>query len=739
MSRSPAGQIDSRTEHRFARVLRAADSFWGSLLLCLVFSTVMMFNCVFPLNAVWAADGIVEPDCAQMIWNLWHVNEAVTSGHNPYASTLIYYPAGAPNLSHHSLAAGFFPVTFLVKKMSGASPLYPLYAYRILILLCFMLLLHSSYRLLRELDCSAWAAAIAAVAYSFADFFMEHIAHLNMLAGFFIPLTALSLVRLYRQPERVLNIIKTALLLSCAIYFTEFTLYIHLGLLLVLLLLLLTKERQALMMKLRLAGRPRLLAGLAIYTLIITPFVALLLADDFIKPPASEIAFYSANLAGFFAPNPVRTPLYGQLFAGLGARIKSGIGGYEVFTSFVLMGGAALALWKSKRRAVRVAAIAALFFYVLSLGPTLKVLGAETNIPLPYNLLMRLPPFDANRTPSRFVVMGLFFLMIVAACGLTWLHRALIERRGKRWSSVFMLLIFVWATLEAYSPTPRQQSIEAPPNMEEIVAGPILNLPLLEADGYALFLQLFHRQPISTGYLARSSERRRAQFEAFRRVFAEGGARLCDEAERMGFRNVVIAPAVYWSRYAPLRVPLDLSQCRLNVVDMNRQEGSANEPDESARVVLPPQPLSFPLARGKTLIELSQAQADAFLWYGWSGREMFSRWTEQRRAAVVFALEELSPATLRVKLASYLAPGKLPAQRVKMSLNGEALTTLMLNDPSPQVYSIELPRSLLRERNVLVFELPDAQSPKQLGVGEDLRLLGINVQWLELTMESAGQ
>jgi hypothetical protein len=62
-------------------------------------------------------------------------------------------------------------------------------------------------------------------------------------------------------------------------------------------------------------------------------------------------------------------------------------------------------------------------FFVLSLGPTLKIFGTETGIPMPYSVLMKVPPFDSGRTPVRFVVVGMFFLMIVAAVGLS--HRTL--------------------------------------------------------------------------------------------------------------------------------------------------------------------------------------------------------------------------------------------------------------------------------------------------------------------------
>ena len=89
----------------------------------------MVYYAIFPLNAVWQTNGIVEQDCAQWMWNLWSVNEAITSGQNPYASKLIYFPIGVANLSHQAISVGFFPVTFLVKTVSGGAPLYPLYTY----------------------------------------------------------------------------------------------------------------------------------------------------------------------------------------------------------------------------------------------------------------------------------------------------------------------------------------------------------------------------------------------------------------------------------------------------------------------------------------------------------------------------------------------------------------------------------------------------------------------------------
>ena len=69
---------------------------------------------------------------------------------------------------------------------------------------------------------------------------------------------------------------------------------------------------------------------------------------------------------------------------------------------------------------------------------------------------------------------------------------------------------------------------------------------------------------------------------------------------------------------------------------------------------------------------------------------------------------------------------------VKIKVNGQLIASMTLNEPESKVYSVLAPSSLLRENNVLTFELPDADSPHYLGVSNDTRLLGINVQWIKL-------
>src|SRR4051794_34905104 len=285
-----------------ASLSRLADNRWLMLVACALFTTGMIYNWIFPLGALFYTRGIDGNDCGQMTWNLWHTNEAISNGRNPFFASELFYPGGV-HLAHHTLAAGFFPLTFLVKHLSGGDPMYPLYTYRLIPLICFTLLLYFSFWFLRELAVTRLAALAAAIGYSFSHFYMAHIIHINHLAGFLIPLIGLLAVRAYRAPRR--NLLLLAFVAGVSVYFTEFTLYVYLTImLLVLAMLAFSDLRRDLMMKVRTAGAGNLVASMAIFVLLVGPFVFMLLSDQAMKPGAVQASIWSGNLAGFVIPDP---------------------------------------------------------------------------------------------------------------------------------------------------------------------------------------------------------------------------------------------------------------------------------------------------------------------------------------------------------------------------------------------------------------------------------------------------
>src|SRR5207249_6306348 len=122
---------------------------------------------------------------------------------------------------------------------------------------------------------------------------------------------------------------------------------------------------------------------------------------------------------------------------------------YETFIGFPSLIFALAGVIVAHKRFVRVSAVLSLVFFILSLGPTLKVLGTDTGVPLPYSLLMRVPPFDFARTPVRFMIIGMFFLMIMAAGGFTLIQNRL---RGRPTRVFFVVAVLLWTVSEAYVP-----------------------------------------------------------------------------------------------------------------------------------------------------------------------------------------------------------------------------------------------------------------------------------------------
>lgn len=159
------------------------------------------------------------------------------------------------------------------------------------------------------------------------------------------------------------------------------------------------------------------------------------------------------------------------------------------------------------------------------------------------------------------------------------------------------------------------------------------------------------------------------------------------------------------------------------------------QPQFLAGWVPQPLPREFPPAAG--FIDFATTDADKYLWYGWSGKEDRFRWTDGKEAALVFSLGEVTDTLLDVKLGPFLPKGKLTEQRVRIIVNGREVSTLVLTEEGAGEYKVLLPKSLLRDKNLLVFRLPDANSPRALGIGDDPRQLGIAIHWLQLQPQAA--
>ncbi|OLE54120.1 MAG: hypothetical protein AUG51_09815 [Acidobacteria bacterium 13_1_20CM_3_53_8] len=162
-------------------------------------------------------------------------------------------------------------------------------------------------------------------------------------------------------------------------------------------------------------------------------------------------------------------------------------------------------------------------------------------------------------------------------------------------------------------------------------------------------------------------------------------------------------------------------------------------PQFLAGLIHPPLPQKFPAVEVDSRIDFTRKSADPFLWYGWSHEEGEYRWSDGREAALIFGLNRTSDLTLKIRTGAFLAQGKLFQQRVLFFLNGQKVGTLWLRNEAASENTIALPGNLLKQNNILVLKLPDADAPDQIEDSPEQRQLALRVEWIQIEESRSGQ
>lgn len=106
--------------------------------------------------------------------------------------------------------------------------------------------------------------------------------------------------------------------------------------------------------------------------------------------------------------------------------------------------------------------------------------------------------------------------------------------------------------------------------------------------------------------------------------------------------------------------------------------------------------------------------------------DSISTWSEAATAEVFFRLPPLRhDLCFAIKVFPYLGDGAIEQQSCWVFLNGLFVHYQTVRTPAELIFTVG--RGLLNPRvNRLSFALPDAASPKDLGLANDLRLLGLS-------------
>ena len=436
------------------RVRRSFAALTGYLLLGLILT--------WPLAAQFTThvpgDGIDDPSLA---WNLWWVKHALVDlPQNPFVSAWQFWPIGI-NLAFYTLTVLNGMLAVPLVSAFGVIP-----AYNLLLLSSFVLGGYGAYLLSLEFlgvgngDTSrqgnketrtlvlspchlvTLSAFLAGALYAFASskLFYAALGQGNIASSQWAPFAALYIVRTARPGGKARDAALAALFLTLQAY-AEMTyasfLLVFAGLAFLWGGLALLQRRWDPAAKQAHPTRRaftqyalRITLLVLLFALAIAPILANMLPDlraegDFMTAGGGFADIFSADLAGYALPTQLHPLLGGVIRAWSHDSTPQPDGshfavnkGQQIYLGYVALVLAIIGAWRGRRRGETWFWItAALLFFVLTLGPNLRIAGHDTGIPLPFRLMELLPFFKGNRYPSRYSVMLLLSLAPLVAAG----------------------------------------------------------------------------------------------------------------------------------------------------------------------------------------------------------------------------------------------------------------------------------------------------------------------------------
>ncbi|NOZ30314.1 MAG: hypothetical protein GXP39_19980 [Chloroflexi bacterium] len=393
---------------------------YGLLSLILTYPLILRFTTHVP------GDGIDDP---ALTWNLWWVRYSLLELHaSPFYCRWMFWPIGI-NLAFYTLTVlnGLLAIPLqLAWEVVPASNL--------LLLLSFILSGYGTFLLVRQVWGSRrdvtpealWSTAwFAGLIYAFASnkLFYAALGQFNIASSQWVPFCALYVWRAGQRQGSWRDALLAGLFLGFQAWAeATYASFLLIFIALYALWIIATSAR---------SGRPlaawvtRLAIIGGVFALLIAPMLAHMLPDlkaegDFFASGGGFADVFSADIAGYLVPTQ-HHPIFGRLADRLPFPHDKG---QHVYIGYSVALLAMVGILRRPRRAALFWAACLLVFWLLTLGPTLRVAGNDTGIPGPFALVARLPFFKGNRYPSRYAVMLLLSAAVLAARGL----QTLLER-----------------------------------------------------------------------------------------------------------------------------------------------------------------------------------------------------------------------------------------------------------------------------------------------------------------------
>lgn len=481
------------------------------------------------------------------VWTTWIVRREVLADLDPLDTMYIYYPDGVSLALHALIVSKTVPGLLLQAFLS------PVTTFNLFLLASLALSGYTTWLLVRCVTGDDAAALVGGLIFACSPFYLAHATagHLDYISAEGIPLFSYFITRAF-DGERW----QDALYAGMAMAYTAVSNWAYALYLLVFCVLFviyrLIVERWA-HLRWPVLRQYFIIAVVAMTCsapLTLPAYLASRSGTYDITRYVGGAALYVSDALGFFTPSPDHF-LVGDLIRPVFDRFTGGRFEGTVFLGFSALALAALGLQRAGRQRGRFWLIVALIFAVISLGPGLHVLGHyrfawlawmrmgsvarqlgvpmkpewiemfdhAPMIPLPGAVLQLLPFFKWTRAPSRFVVVTMLALAVLAGFGIVRLRESL---RDRRWlhvpaSTAVTVIAGVMVLFEScilpFPTTPTDVPTFYRYLAQESGDFAILELPIFPYQLQPQYWQTVHGKRLVYGHISRVPEERFAYLD----------------------------------------------------------------------------------------------------------------------------------------------------------------------------------------------------------------------------------
>jgi hypothetical protein len=710
-------------------------------------------------------------------WGFWFIKHLVVEARSwSFFTDVLFYPRGV-DLTYSALFGLGLPLALAIPLVGflGVTLTFNLFLFS-----AFIITAYATFLLVRDLTNDNRAAFVSGFIFAFSPFQMARVlGHFGIVTStVWIPLYVFFFLRAVRfgyVHHLILSTLAISLTFIANPYFSIFLMFFTIIYVIYYIIF-----NRGYTIKNFLCTR--LLPMACFAALFSLPLMWIVLThsiDGFhMYSPKSAAIEFSADLLAFFLPSTHHS-IWGNLVKPIFYFHFTGSDTEQtVYMGYVVLVLSLIAVVKSPKEQTRFWLVSAIAFFVLSLGPFLRVhgknsfelAGLSASFPLPYFPILFIPVLKAMRGPSRFAIMCMFALAVLAGYGVTYLLKRF---EGKVWATLgFLGLIITIIGLE-FSIVPVPLIDARIPKVYEGIArepsqgGTILEVPLYWSVSKYQHYQTMHQRRLVLGQAPRlnlSVDFNYADSIPFVKLFKnpqlikDYDEHPVDKGDILRFieffdlsfiviHKDLLEPGffVYFARNPldispPISTLLGASEVFERLTRFLITHFPVEHIEEEGDIVV------FKLARKPHSDDLWQSEDGYVLDFGSTIPQFFLTegfWFPERSGDLTFAwadakesrlwvyLPWVQALSMELKLLPFTIPGN-PPQGMKIYVNGRFVSHISLTTSEWHRYAVHLPQTnLTRGINTFHFVYDRIASPAEVFPGNgDRRQLAVNFDFI---------